>query len=257
MTSLRHAKETMTSKERVRRTFEFEKTDRVPMDYSTNPTIHQKLATELGVPDGDYEKVFQALGIDYRAIGVPFIGENKFEPMPDRFTDPVWGQRMRWVENEYGGYMDYCDFPLKDADPETIDAFHVPSPDEFDYSQVEDICRSHDGYSLYVGNPGTADILNSCGMVMSVEDILCNIAMEDEATLRYIDRRLALQLGILERILERGKGMIDFMWIGEDLGTQHAPIISMEMYRSILRPRHQLFVDLAKAYNLPVMVHTC
>jgi uroporphyrinogen decarboxylase len=47
------------------------------------------------------------------------------------------------------------------------------------------------------------------------------------------------------------------MWLGEDLGTQIGPMISMELYRRELRPRHQKFIDLAKAYKLPVLIHTC
>jgi len=62
---------------------------------------------------------------------------------------------------------------------------------------------------------------------------------------------------VLERTLDRYKDKIDFLWMGEDLGTQNSPMISLDLYRKVLRPRHQKFVDLAKAYNLPVMVHTC
>ena len=31
----------------------------------------------------------------------------------------------------------------------------------------------------------------------------------------------------------------------------------MDLFRKHIRPRHQRFFDLAKAYNLPVMLHTC
>ena len=61
----------------------------------------------------------------------------------------------------------------------------------------------------------------------------------------------------MERLLDRAKGGVDFLWMGEDLGTQIAPMISLSMYRSVLRPMHQRFIDLAKTYDLPVMVHTC
>ncbi len=60
------APETMSSKERVRRTFEFEKTDRVTIGYEANPTIHQKLKNALGIYDD--EQLLQALGVDYRGI---------------------------------------------------------------------------------------------------------------------------------------------------------------------------------------------
>ena len=61
----------------------------------------------------------------------------------------------------------------------------------------------------------------------------------------------------MERVLEKAKGRIDFVWMGEDLGTQRAPMISPKLYRQTLRPMHQRFIDLAKAYDLPVMMHCC
>ena len=63
------APETMTARERVKRTFEFETTDRVTIGYETNEGIHQRLATALGIPDGDMELVMQALGADNRGFG--------------------------------------------------------------------------------------------------------------------------------------------------------------------------------------------
>ena len=62
------ATETMTAKERVKRTFQFEKTDRVTIGYSANPGIHSRLCAALGVPESDIEAVYQALGVDYRPI---------------------------------------------------------------------------------------------------------------------------------------------------------------------------------------------
>ena len=47
------------------------------------------------------------------------------------------------------------------------------------------------------------------------------------------------------------------MWLGEDLGTQIAPMISLELYRKTLRPIHKRFADLAAAYNIPSIMHTC
>ena len=40
METIIKAKETMTAKERVKRTFAFEKTDRVTIGYDTNPALH-------------------------------------------------------------------------------------------------------------------------------------------------------------------------------------------------------------------------
>ena len=47
------------------------------------------------------------------------------------------------------------------------------------------------------------------------------------------------------------------MWIGEDLGTQNSPLIGMDTFRKHIKPRQQPFFDLARHYNIPVMIHTC
>ena len=64
MTKIRKAKETMSAKERVLRTFAFEKTDRVPIDYATNGSIHHRLCVELGIPGDNYDLLLEALGVD-------------------------------------------------------------------------------------------------------------------------------------------------------------------------------------------------
>lgn len=49
MPTIRKAPETMTAKERVLRTFAFEKTDRVPIDYMANPAVHERFCKALGI----------------------------------------------------------------------------------------------------------------------------------------------------------------------------------------------------------------
>lgn len=258
MPILRKGKETMTSKERVIRTFQHKKTDRVTIGYEANPHIHMRVAKALGIPDGDCEKVYEALGVDYRPIAPPYTGPALFQAPPDRRVDPMEGCLMRWVEHDTGGYWDFCDFPLEGADDEAFYRFPVPDPDDFDYDYCAQLAKHYNNqYGLYIGNPGTPDILNSNGRIMGVEDVLCNLALDHEPALDFIRRRATFQLKQLERILDKCKGQIDFVWLGEDLGTQHTPMISLELYRRHIKPIQKQFVDLAKAYNAFTLIHTC
>ena len=250
--------ERMSSKERVRRTFDFEKTDRVTIGYDSNPGIHCRLCRELGLHESDNEGLLQALGVDYRAIVPPYVGKELFKAPPNRIVNPLEGCIMRWVNHETGGYWDFCDFPLKDATDEMFDSFPVPNPDDFDYATALEKAKSYNGkYGLYVGDAGIPDVLNSNGRIMGVEDVLCHILMDDEAAMRFIHRRAAFQLGMMERLIDKCKDELDFVWLGEDLGTQIGPMISLNLYRDQLKPIHKQFVDLASSYNLPVIVHTC
>jgi len=249
------AKETMTSRERTIKTFQFEKTDRVNIGYHDNEVIHKRLMQAIGVSSD--EELLQTLGVDYRAANPRYCGKLLFPEKEDRRVDWVRGYYTRWAEHVMGGYWDYCDFPLKDADDETIANFPVPSPDDFDYDSLAGKFEAEKDLAHFIGYTNYVDIINGCGKIMGMEDILCHLINENEAVLSFIDRFVKMELGQFERMLERYGSLIDFMWIGDDLGTQRGPMISLELYRKILRPRHQKYVDLAKSYNIPVLFHSC
>lgn len=248
---------TCTSRERVMRAFHHEQPDRVPFHYFDNPGLNQRMKAHFGLSSDDEEGLRQRLEIDFRGVWLPYRGRRLHAEVPQRQVDPAWGRRTQWIEHESGGYWDFCDFPLKDASADAFDNWPMPSPDDFDYSIVQQVCQAHSDQAIYIGGPGSADILNFSGMLMGVEQTMMDIIDPDSPLQRFVDRRINVQLGELERTLELGKGRIDFLWIGEDLGTQRGPVISMESYRRFIKPRHKRYVDLARAWNIPVMIHSC
>ena len=247
----------MNSKERVLTAFARAQPDRVPINYMANPGIDGRLKEHFGLADDDGEGLLQALGVDFRGVDAPYVGERLHDEVADRHVDGMWGMHLRRIEHGSGEYWDYCDFPLKDADLEAIENWPMPSPDDFDYSQVADQCGRWKDYCVHAGNAGTCDIINGTGMIRSMEQVLIDLLTDDPACLRYIDRRLECTLEVTARTLGAARGGVDFLWLGEDLGTQIAPLIGMEIFRRHIRPRHQRFVDLAKHHGLPVMIHSC
>ncbi len=247
----------MSSKERVLKTFRHEKTDRVPVNYHSNPGIDQKLKSFFGLKADDAEGLRKALGVDFRGVGARYAGKRLHAERLERHVDPCWGWITKYIEHGSGGYWDYCDFPLVDADEETVAKWPMPSPDDFDYSNIAKDCELRKKYAVHIGGAGLACIMNTAGFLRGMEQVFVDLALDEPAGLLLIDRMLSIQLEIARREIEAAKGRIDFMWIGEDLGTQHTPLISMETFQKHIKPRHKPFFDLAKAYNLPVMIHTC
>lgn len=247
-------KETMTSRERVLCAFNKVPADRVPVNYLANPGIDGRLKAHFGLDTGDSEGLRQALHVDFRGIWAPYAGPRLHKPVPNRDVD-IWGIHRRYIKHESGGYWDYCDFPLRDADEETVANWPMPNPDDFDYSGVAELCKRYDDYALYVQCYG--DLINGNGMLRGMEQALIDLVTDDPAGLLLADRRFAVQAGIAERILDAAKGRIDFMWLGEDLGSQDKPMVSMSIFRRHIRPRLQKLVDLGKAYGIKLMIHTC
>ena len=256
MEIIRPNKETMTAKERVRRTFAFEKTDRVTIGYEANEAIHKALCKALGVTE--WEGLRRALGVDYRGIGARYTGPKLFADKPDRHVDALDGYVMRWAEHSTGGYWDFCDFPLQDAEDEIFETYPMPNPDDFDYDCALALAMAYNNeFGLHIGHAGLADVINSNGRLMGMEDVLCHLISGNGAALAFMKRRADWQLGMVERLLAKCAPYLDFVWLGEDLGTQIAPMIGMDLYRKTIKPLHKPFIDLANSYKLPVVIHTC
>lgn len=248
----------MTSKERVRTTFAKEQPDRVPINYLSNPGIDGRLKSYYGLDADDREGLLQALGVDFRSCQPPYKGPDLHPDIPERgIKCDMWGIRRRWVEHDTGGYWDYCDFPLKEAAVEDVEKWPMPSPDDFDYQAVKATCDRYREFGVFTGGAGYADVINKNGMIRGTEQTLVDLITEDPAGRLLTDRRVAIQLEIVRRTLEAADGGIDFLWIGEDLGTQIAPIISLDLYRSAIRPIHKQFAELAASFDIPVMIHSC
>lgn len=245
----------MTSKERVLTAFARQEPDRVPINYSANPGIDRRLKEHFGLDPGDTEGLLRALGVDFRAVCGHYAGPKLHEDVGDRQVDN-WGVHRRYVEHASGAYWDYCEFPLKDADEEMVADWPMPSPDDYDFSGVADACRRYEEYAVN-GAGGLLDIINGNGFLRGMEQTLVDLVTDNPAGLLLADRRGEIQLEITRRNLEAARGGVDFIWLGEDLGTQIAPLISLATFRKHIRPRFEPFCDLARSYDIPVVMHCC
>lgn len=246
----------MTSKERVLITLARQSADRVPINYDANAGIDRRLKEHFGLKPDDHEALREMLGVDFRGVGAPYVGSQLHADIPDRGVKvDNWGIHRRWIEHETGGYWDYCDFPLKDVDAEAIANWPMPDPNDYDYSGVFAQCKRQETFAVCLHCFG--DLINGNGMLRGMEQTLVDLITDEPAGLLLADRRFAIQLEVARRTFEAARGGIAVLWLGEDLGTQDRPMISMEIFKRHFRPRYQKFVDLGKAYGARVMIHTC
>lgn len=247
----------MSSKERVMTAFRHGTPDRIPIDYLTNPGIDRRLKEHFNLEFEDDEGLRQKLNVDFREIFLDYTGPDLHGQEPERKIDNQWGWKTRFVENDSGGYWDFCDFPLAGADMEKILDWPFPSPDNFNYSSVYRDASRYKENACYLGNPGLGCVINTLGFLRGMEEAFMDLALEREEGMILIDRILDIQYITTKRALEAAKGTIDFIWMGEDLGTQTGPLISETMLDSIIIPRHRRFFELAQSYNLPILFHSC
>lgn len=245
-----------SSKERVLAAFAHQEPDRVPVNYKSNPGIDQRLKQHYGLAPDDHRGLKRALGVDFAGVNPPYRGPNEHEAPPDRRVD-LWGVHTRYIEHDSGGYWDFCDFPLREATPEQAQAWPMPDPDFYDYDAVRRAAENNADFCVHAGAAGLGCIINRVGKLRSMDQILIDLLTDDPVANILIRRMQDIQLATMERCLDACRGSVDFLYMGEDLSTQRGAMISLDLYRSRIRPWHQRFVDLAKSHGLPVMFHSC
>ena len=252
-------KKTMSSYERTLTAFNRQEPDRVPVDYLYNQGIHSRLLRHFGLGAEDKDKLLECLRVDIRNLSVPYIGPRLHPEVPGLQVGAMQGERTRWVEHSSGGYWDFCEFPLQYADEEQVAAYPLGSPDDFDYGLIPDMIKQYDGYFL-AGMFGYGDLINGNGFLRGMEQTLVDLVSDDPAGLLLAKRRFEITLGMWSRAIDAAKkaGLkIHMLCLGEDLGTQRGPIISPAVFEKHIRPSYQPFIDLAKANDMLVMIHSC
>ncbi len=241
----------MNAKERVLRTVHHEEPDRVPFNYYGNADIDRRLKEYFKT-----DNLNEALDVDFRHIGPRYTGPELHKDEGDVKVDN-WGIHRRWVEHDDGGYWDFCDWPLTAATVEEVMEWPMPDPDDHDYSEISAKCDEIADYCIMIGGAGWPDVINSTGMLRTMEQVLVDLITEDEAGMALINRKTDIKLEIARRTLEAAEGKIDMMGLGEDLGTQRGPILGLDLFRKAIKPQIKKFVDLAKEFSIPCMIHSC
>ncbi|MDP7395824.1 MAG: uroporphyrinogen decarboxylase family protein [Lentisphaeria bacterium] len=245
----------MKPKERVCTAFAHREPDRVPVDYHANVEIDGLLKQYFGLAADDDELLRQKLDVDFRPGVAPYAGPQLHVAGPGIRCN-IWGAHTTWIDHGNGGYWDFCDWPLRDADIDEVEAWPMPDPDDFDYDAAIRQCREYADYFVMGGGVGTGDTINQSGFLRHMEQVMIDLVTDDPAGLRLIDRRQDIEIEVLKRTLEACNGGIDMVAIGEDLGSQRGPLLSLDLFRRHLRPRLQRYIDVAASFDLPVMMHS-
>ena len=242
----------ITHKERVITSLRWQDTDRVPIQYYAVPEIHQLLQEHFEGRD-----VLQCLGVDFRSVEPSYLGRTK--PASNGITYDIWGTGYTQMNNGRGGYYSEATLlPLRELSTlADVAAYPWPSPDDFDYTNIERQCDALAEYAICAGGPGQPDILNGVSRGRGMEQVIIDIALRDEVGMAIIDRRCDFCYEFLRRLLVAANGKIDILCLGEDMGNQNGRMFSSKDFQEVFRPRLQRFIDLAHDFGAKAMIHSC
>jgi len=246
----------MNSRERVLRSLRREGYDRIPVKHEGTPEVNRMILDHYGLRSA--EALLRIVGDDFRSVEVDYIGP-ELRSFPDGSIEGYWGERYRYASFEGGRYLEAVHLPFAGVDRlEDLDRSHFPSADWFDYSRIRERCEALRGeYAVCFGTAGDMDFINSIARARGMEQVLIDLLTDHPVYLEILEARFRFYYEMHERALEAAGGLIDITHIGEDLGNQRGPMISMRIFDRHFAPRLEKYFAMVHRHGAKAMMHMC
>lgn len=249
----------MKHRERVLMALNHEKPDRCPMQISFTPEFADRLRADLALKGqvahnphggGNTYELERALDEDMLLTSVGWA--NSYYQEAGDYIDE-WG--IGWTSHEYetpfgtGRYTEIASHPL--ADDAAIPSYQPPDPHRPElYTEAARVIRDYQAEYWIVGVTVTT-IFETAWALRGLEQMLMDFVLDPDLADALLEIPYQYHLTAAKKLTEMG---VDMIWTGDDVGAQHAMLISPKHWRQFLKPRMAHFIAEVKAINPAVKV---
>jgi len=227
--------------------FEHVEGDRVPAWCGASAEFWAKAERELALDD---EALRVRFGDDFRRVSARYAGP--LAPLsPNATCRTPFG-----VERHGMGYGMPLSHPLRNASLEEVEAYVWPQPFWLDVSTVRtDAAAYGKQYAILGGewSPFWHDAIDLFGMDALMVKMYEDPNIVDTVMKHVVDYYVESS----KRIFDAAADEIDIFFIGNDLGSQHGPLLGEGLFRRFILPHIARLVDLGHSYGLKIMMHCC
>lgn len=232
----------------------------MPCEFNLCPSLEEEYKKRTGATDG-YWDYFQFPWRNVEDIRLTDRSTEKYEAYyPDGLKEGT-GIDSFGVAHEPGSeaakHMTYMRHPLVRA-TKVSDIERYPFPDFAHGStahQKPAVEKIHARGLAAVGNmPCT--VWETAWYIRSMEELMMDMISEDEKADVMLDKVTELSVC---RAVAYAKAGVDILYLGDDIGMQRTPMMSLDLYEAYVKPRLKRVIDAAKAVNpeLIVFYHSC
>jgi uroporphyrinogen decarboxylase len=271
----------MKPRDRLRIALSHQEPDRVPIDLGAivagvTTGANKNLKPYLGIQSDDpvtdrvqqlakpSEPLLERLHVDTRYLFINAPSDWQDIELPDDTYEDEFGVRRKAAYRS-DGHLLYYDFvgkpPLSDITTVTeLANYKWPDPhDSARYDGVEAAARElfqTSDYGVIVNLIGSIFEFSWYlrGYVNFMQDLILNPRLAEA----LLDGMLEFQCALMDELLTRVGDYVSVVMTGSDLGTQHGPAISPDIYRAIVWPRYKKLWDLIKSKTkAKIFYHSC
>ena len=254
----------MTSEERVLRTIEKQEVGGIPIcfhfsDEKTEKMFAKKLSMDIGefrkLTDSDIKRCYLTDDLNMNVRNEEFI---KFA-LAMGFAEKRSEENIIYDQWGIGWFLDSDDPQMPANHPlnkvENILDFKMPEIDkEGQFHLVERMLKQYkqDGYAVII--PQFNTIFEKAWLLMGYENFLIQCYENKEIVEILLDKINDYRVKMAEKIV---KYNVTCGHTGDDYGTQRGPVMSLQLWRELFKPRLKRVWDVYNRKNIPVLHHSC
>lgn len=239
----------MNSKERVFKTISHQEPDRIPLYIWYHPDVFRALEKEFNIKGRELE-IYLGNDILQTWVSINFyqsvvVEENTI------FTDEYG---IQW--HRKGGYNMVIKNPISSWDVSELGDYKFPDPDKNDRFHELSFLLNNYGRDFFIGADVSGTIFEPCSHIRGMELLLLDLYSEEKAVDKFLDNAMEFSLKVAINSLMMG---VDWIWLGDDVGTQEGMIFSPHLWRKHFKPRmFKIITELRKIKkDLIIAYHSC
>jgi uroporphyrinogen decarboxylase len=270
----------MTPRERVLAAINHQEPDRVPLDIgggsSTSIVVegYERLKRHWGLPAPTRilneifrvahldEEAMIRLGSDCRPLtGKAFANWSPRPSEPGTFVD-IWG--VKWKQAIYGDgcrYWELARNPLAEATIEDLARYPWPDPCDPGYTAglAEEARALHNNTDYAImADGGFKSFWEQGYFLRGFERLLMDLVENPEFVCALMEKLLEINMAFTGRFLDAVGRYIHVFRTADDLATQRGLLVSLGLYRRVLKPVYRRYFDFVRARtDAKIFYHTC
>jgi len=239
----------MNSKERVLYSLNFKKPDRVPRYIWFGLETRKILAKRFRIEPFEIDFRFRNdILQDWVSING---GMERDIPENSKFIDE-WG--ITWERKDK--YNNVKVHPLKGKDIRYVMKYKFPNPKKPERFKKLEYLLKNFGNEYFVGSDVSSVLFDPACHLRGMENLLIDMAEENKILDILLDKLKEFCITVSKESIDRG---VDWIWMGDDLGSQGGMLVSPDMWRKHIKPRMKEVIDILRDYKKDVIIayHSC
>lgn len=252
----------MTSKARMQTAMDHEEPDMVPFQATFVPEVDKilrnKYAKEIEGIKGKTVEKYQGMteldilfGHDMLLLTYGMSTGYYRDTVSDTYFD-AWG--IKWKKTPYntingvGYYTEIVEFPL--ADDKRLDSYIPPDPDKEDMGYAEEVIKIY-GKDYYICGIIDCSIFEALKYLRGIQQSMIDVVANKDIAHKIMDMSVDYHLKLGFKLIERG---VDLLWLADDLGGEHALLMSPSTFREMVKPKMGYMIGELKKKNKNIKI---